>query len=519
MKECNPNRWSRRLPFPNPFAPEDVHQSQTLSCTVPLPSSLTTGTFSSGSVMASNGNVAVIPIKLQDNHWVISALYRNRGELKWAVYEHPIPEIKGVAITSVDKKPQGWKSKIIPVVLGIFLVIEIAFLSAGIGLLVKYGGHVPEPRTYVRDTTYSSYLKFGVPQLEALPFDKYGWYLFAIQDHPGMVDVIPVAYGPVASAVVSESQIYVVSGISKAVSVVDIHQNKVIWTILLTSIPSYVAISPDEKYAWVLSPYNNITVIEVATRTVVALRSLGSNVELKKIIFSFDGGMAWVVGGNLTSVIDTATYEVQKKPIEVGEQSEDIALTFDGTRALVPSKADNLIAVINAKEQVIHSFITAGIGNEPRFILTSHHKWAFIANFASGTVSVIDTDSVDELYICANITIPRPSQPMQLIMAPDGNRIYGINRLNSIFVIKVAAENLDCSENKLIATISVPTTPYAIAITSDGSRIVVSHESGPGSGGGITIVDTANIEDKEMKRTKTVWITGSELGEPILINQ
>jgi YVTN family beta-propeller protein len=111
-----------------------------------------------------------------------------------------------------------------------------------------------------------------------------------IDDRLDQVRAIPVANGPVASALVSgQSQIYVVSESSKAVSVIDIYQNKVIDIIPLIAEPSYITISPDGKYVWVLSPFNNITVIEVATRTVVARFSLGSSVELKKIIIRPEG--------------------------------------------------------------------------------------------------------------------------------------------------------------------------------------------------------------------------------------
>jgi DNA-binding beta-propeller fold protein YncE len=90
------------------------------------------------------------------------------------------------------------------------------------------------------------------------------------------------------------------------------------------------------------------------------------------------------------------------------------------------------------------------------------------------------------------------------LQSPDGNRVYGLSeRGQSIFVIKVATEDSGCSENQLIATISIPTTPYAMAITSDGSRIVVTHKW---------------VEGRTMKKTKTVWIEESELGEPTLVN-
>jgi YVTN family beta-propeller protein len=100
-------------------------------------------------------------------------------------------------------------------------------------------------KLYVRDNTHSSYLKFDLAQLEGLAFDRDGWYNFDIKDHLDQISVIPVANGPVASALISgQSQIYVVSQSSKAVSVIDIYQNKIIDIIPLIAEPSYITISP-----------------------------------------------------------------------------------------------------------------------------------------------------------------------------------------------------------------------------------------------------------------------------------
>jgi YVTN family beta-propeller protein len=500
-------KWEKRLPV-------SIENNQP-EYTVPLPSSLSSGTFSSGAVMSFNENVACIPIKLRDQDWIISTLYRNSGDLKWAVHENPIPEIKGIAMGSMKKPKTGCKLMIVPIVLAVFLVLEIVLLSVGLVLLKEYG-HIDKAKLCVRDNTHSSYPKFDLAQLEGLPFDQNGWYNFNINDHLDLVNLIPVANGPVASSLVpNQPQIYVVSELSKEVSVIDVHQSKIIGTISLTAVPSNVAISPDGKYAWVLSPFNNITVIEVSTRNIVARLSLGSNVELKKMIIRPDGELAWVVGGNETTAIDTAIYKVKNVPIGVGRQSEDIALTFDDKWALVPSREDNVIAVINARELIPTKLdITEGVGNEPCFIVSSSYKWAFVANYASGTVSVIDTD---ELKICANISVP--SEPYHLLLSPDGKRVYGLaKRGQATFAIEIATQSQDCSANRLIGLASLPTTPYAMAITLDGSRIVVTHEWTPSRGGGITIVDATRIEDLKTV-VKTIWLKGSNLGEPILVNQ
>jgi YVTN family beta-propeller protein len=512
-KEMKTYQWSR-------YSPVSVGDDQT-KYTVPLyrssESTPPPGECSfEAMIMSPNGNVVCILVKLQNHNWCALALYRESGKLERMWYENPRSGIKGAVIASVNKKQQaGWKARIVPIILAVFLVLEVVLLSMGIYLLVEYG-HMDKAKLYVRDNPHSSYLKFDLAQLETLPFDRYsGWYNFDIKDHLDQINVIPVANGPVASVLVSgQLEIYVISQSSKVVSVIDIDRNRMVDIIPLAAVPSNVAISPNGKYAWILSSLNNITVIEVATRTVVTLLSLGSNVELKKIKFRPDGELAWVVGGNRTTVINTATYEVQKKPISVGRQSEDIALTIDGKWILVPSREDNLIAVIDAKNQVGEPPITAGVGDEPWFIVTSSHKWGFVANYISGTVSVIDTD---EMKICANISVP--SQPYQLLLSPDEKRVYGLaKRGQATFAIEIATQSQDCSANRLIGLASLPTTPYAMAITSDGSRIVVTHEWVPGRGGGISIVDATRIEDLKTV-VKTIWLKGRDLGEPILVNQ
>jgi hypothetical protein len=110
-------KWEKRLPV-------SIENNQP-EYTVPLPSSLSSGTFSSGAVMSFNENVACIPIKLRDHDWVISTLYRNSGDLKWAVHENPIPEIKGMVMGSTKKPKTGCKLMIVPIVLAVFLVLEV----------------------------------------------------------------------------------------------------------------------------------------------------------------------------------------------------------------------------------------------------------------------------------------------------------------------------------------------------------------------------------------------------------
>jgi YVTN family beta-propeller protein len=140
-------------------------------------------------------------------------------------------------------------------------------------------------------------------------------------------------------------------------------------------------------------------------------------------------------------------------------------------------------------------------------VVTPDRTKAYVIDQGSDTVSVID---LIENQLTA--TVPVGANPCILKITNDGMQIYVANcGSNTLSVISTKTD-------QVMATISVPATPYAIAITSDGSRVVVTHDwIDARGGGGITIVDTTNIEDKTMKRTKTICIKGSKLGEPILV--
>lgn len=94
----------------------------------------------------------------------------------------------------------------------------------------------------------------------------------------------------------------------------------------------------------------------------------------------------------------------------------------------------------------------------------ARRAYAYVANYGSNTVSVIDTDS-DTVVA----TIPVASGPLAVAGIPSGTQIYVANfNSNTVSVIAV-------SDNSLIATIPVGANPEYIAINPSGTKVYVTN--------------------------------------------
>jgi YVTN family beta-propeller protein len=90
---------------------------------------------------------------------------------------------------------------------------------------------------------------------------------------------------------------------------------------------------------------------------------------------------------------------------------------------------------------------------------------AYVANFGSNTVSVIDIATNTVVA-----TIPVGVEPAGVAITPDGTRAYVTNFVGTVSVI-------DAATNTVVVTIPVGQVPIGIAITPDGTRAYVTNEN------------------------------------------
>jgi YVTN family beta-propeller protein len=108
---------------------------------------------------------------------------------------------------------------------------------------------------------------------------------------------------------------------------------------------------------------------------------------------------------------------------------------------------------------------------------------AYITNSGDGTVSVIDTATNT-----VTATIPVGSDPLGVVVTPDGSKVYVANTLSG--TVSVIDTTTNPYENP-VSTISlsgIGGTPTGVAVSPDGSKVYVAN-SGNNT---VSVIDTAS---------------------------
>jgi uncharacterized protein (TIGR03437 family) len=103
---------------------------------------------------------------------------------------------------------------------------------------------------------------------------------------------------------------------------------------------------------------------------------------------------------------------------------------------------------------------------------------AYVANFFSNNVSLIDTSSNTVVA-----TVAVGDQPQGLAVTPDGTRVYQANCGGDVFV-------LDTSTNKVSTKIVVGGCPTGVAFTPDGMRAYVTKDNA----NAVAVIDTTSTK-------------------------
>jgi YVTN family beta-propeller protein len=195
--------------------------------------------------------------------------------------------------------------------------------------------------------------------------------------------------------------------------------------------------------------------------------------------------------GSSVSVIDIKTFKVIDT-LPVREYPWDVAITPDGRRAYITTgiltfEITDFIEVINTKNNTVIDEIPLGsevLRADPVDIsITPDGRHAYISNFASSNVTVIDTrtNTVRDTITAASFL-----NPQGVVITPDGKLVYITNYENkSISVI--------CTKtNSVIDTIEVGEGPDGIVISPDGRYAYVANDfaSSEGVPGTVSVIDT-----------------------------
>jgi YVTN family beta-propeller protein len=214
--------------------------------------------------------------------------------------------------------------------------------------------------------------------------------------------------------------------------------------------PSYVAVAPNGKFAYIVNPgAGAITVLNTADDQVSTTIKIPEGPP-QSVSFSPDGQTAYVSvynGSNsihLVVFIDTATSAVTSV-VSVNNHTPGPSTTSpDGRYLYVPN----------------HNMEMSGAGNN--------------------VIDVIDTASKKLIR-----EIAVPPNPHWIVFGKNNGRFYATDHMSTYVTV------LNASTNSVIGEIEVGETPHGIAISPDGSRLAISSYSGDQ----VFVVNTATDQE------------------------
>lgn len=268
---------------------------------------------------------------------------------------------------------------------------------------------------------------------------------------------IRVGVEPARVAITRDAKRAWVCQLGHDISIIDTASNKRVGTIPIAGKLAGIAITPNNKQAWV-SVYsdNKVELFDVVSRSL--LRSIPVGQRPTGIAITPDNAQVWVCNSSdkTVSVIDIASKTVSAT-IHVGTNPFAIAITPDNRQAWVCNAADNTVSIIDIVSKAVSD--TLSVGTNPAAIaITPDNTQAWVCNAADNTVSIIDIASKS-----VSATILVGTYPDGIAITPDNRRVWVCNHDDS--TISVIHRTSPTRQN--IVSLTTGFGPFGIAITPD----------------------------------------------------
>lgn len=180
-------------------------------------------------------------------------------------------------------------------------------------------------------------------------------------------------------------------------------------------------------------------------------------------------------GGSVVVPVSVAVSPLKAPPsliatAKVGPSPQGIAVSPDGTQVFVTTisaSGTSAVSVLSTANNTAFGTIPTGKWSSS-VVYNPAGSRAYVANYVSGTVSVINTATQ---AVASTITLASGTgtNPSALAVSPDGTRVYTVNPgAKSVSVINTAT-------NKVATTIAVSTSPWGIAVSPDGTRLYLAN--------------------------------------------
>ena len=163
--------------------------------------------------------------------------------------------------------------------------------------------------------------------------------------------------------------------------------------------------------------------------------------------------------------------------IGTGSGAKSCAVSPDGARVYTVSTDGDVVVAVDVNGLTTYPSIP--VGDQPvAIVIHPAGTFAYVANFNSGTVSVIGIDPGNvSTFNTVVETITVGTNPIDLAIFPDGDRVLVANAGSSTISV-IDGDNTSVSHNRVLATVPSGSGAKSLAVSPDGARIYIGTDTG-----------------------------------------
>jgi DNA-binding beta-propeller fold protein YncE len=226
------------------------------------------------------------------------------------------------------------------------------------------------------------------------------------------------------------------------------------------------------------------------------IATLGVGGGTKSLAVTPDGAMAYTVSTDGDVVIPISVDGLSSlDPISVGDQPVAITIHPEGTFAYVANFGSGSLSIIDidpASSDYNGVLQTLIVGANPLDVVSTDDR-VIVANAGSSNISVVDADSSSSTHHSVIATLGVGGGTKSLAVSPDGTRLYVGG--DTGFIV------MDLSSYGVIATLGVGGGAKSLAVTPDGTLLyvltgpgdIVVYNVEPGSPGENSVIATLGV--------------------------
>lgn len=283
---------------------------------------------------------------------------------------------------------------------------------------------------------------------------------------------VKVGETPVAVAInANTDRVYVANQDSGTVSVIDGATDKTIATVPVGDLPYTMTVNPVTNKVYVSRTFSDVSVIiDGKTNSAKTMKA---------------GAGDAVTAASLDSDTYLVSYEARQVTIFDGDDHVSKIETPNHMWAMAANPADKKIYAVSVGNDVAtvidgrsHTTNTVRTGGIPCAVAVDPGSGkVFVANYASGNVTVID--SVNDSVVG---TVNVGAYPQSIAVDSSNHKVFVLSTRENTATV------LDGTNNSVLGTLKTGQAPFAIAVNSKTHKAVAI-----GLDGGLTVIDGTNL--------------------------